>query len=198
MYTGATMNTPVRLLIGVTLAAFAAAAAAHTGHATASLMDGLVHPFGLNHLLAMLAVGVWSVAALPVRQRLFGPLVFMTAMLAGALAGASGLALPMVELGIAASVALFGAMLLAPHALPAPVGLATVAIAASLHGLAHGAELPGGTSFSSYAAGFLMVTALLHAAGLRLGSLMLRLQSWVWRLVGAGLGAAGLLLITRL
>ena len=192
------MSMPVRLLIGATLATFAEAAAAHTGHATASLVDGLVHPFGLDHLLAMLAVGVWSVAALPVRQRLFGPLVFMTAMLAGALAGASGSAIPMMELGIAASVALFGAMLLAPRALPASVGLAIVAAAASLHGLAHGAELPGGTSFSSYSAGFLMVTALLHAAGLGLGSLMLRLQSWVWRLVSAGLGAAGLLLITRL
>lgn len=198
MCTGATMNTPVRLLIGATLAAFAATAAAHTGHATASLMDGLFHPLGLDHLLAMLGVGVWSVAALPVRRRLFGPLVFMSAMLAGALAGASGLALPMVELGIAASVALFGAMLVAPHVLPASFGLAVVAIAASLHGLAHGAELPDAASFSGYAVGFLLATALLHAAGLGLGNLMLRLQSWVWRFAGAGLGAAGLLLIARL
>ncbi|HEX6363908.1 MAG TPA: HupE/UreJ family protein, partial [Albitalea sp.] len=93
--------------------------------------------------LAM-AAGLWSAVALPAGRRLAGPLAFMLALLAGAAAGALAGAPPLVELGIAASVVVFGALLVAPRALPASAGLAWIAVAALLHGLAHGAVARGG------------------------------------------------------
>lgn len=185
----------------VALAALAAgvatSASAHTGHGTHSLMAGLAHPFGLDHLLAMVAVGLWSAAAFRGAQRAYGPIAFLTALVIGALLGAAGLGLPGTELGIALSVSVFGAMLLAADRLPARVGLMTVAAAAFLHGLAHGAELPVGASFGAYAAGFLLMTAALHAAGVGLAALLRDTRALVWRGLGAGLGVAGLLLALR-
>lgn len=186
-----------RLLVGTVLMSLAATAFAHPGHGSSTLFDGLVHPFGLDHLLAMLAVGVWSVAALPAGKRLLGPTLFVAAMLAGACAGAAGLGLPMLELGIAASLAIFGAMLMAPRALPLPLAMLMLAGAAALHGLAHGAEAPSSASFQLYALGFVVTTAALHGLGLGLGQLMARLHVWTWRLAGAGLGLAGLMLMSR-
>ncbi|MBN8488859.1 MAG: HupE/UreJ family protein, partial [Burkholderiales bacterium] len=95
------------------LLAAASTASAHTGHGTHSLMEGLAHPLGADHLLAMLAVGVWSAATLGERTRWVGSGVFVAGLLGGALLGAAGLALPLTEQGIALSVAMFGAMLLA-------------------------------------------------------------------------------------
>ena len=175
----------------------ATAASAHTGHGTHSLMQGLAHPFGLDHLLAMLAVGVWSAVALAGARRWYGPITFLTAMSIGALLGAAGLSLPGTELGVAASVAVFGAMLVAGPRLPQRLGLLAVATAAALHGLAHGAELPAGGSFAAYAAGFLAMTAALHVAGVGLGVALRDARALVWRGLGAGLGAAGLLLMLR-
>ncbi|MBQ0944140.1 HupE/UreJ family protein [Ideonella sp. 4Y16] len=185
-----------KILALVALLAAATAASAHTGHGTHSLMEGLAHPLGADHLLAMLAVGVWSAAASG-RARWAGPGVFLGGLLAGALLGAAGLALPLTERAIALSVAVFGAMLLAGDRLPRQAGLALIAAAATLHGLAHGAELPAGGLFATYAAGFIATTAVLHAAGLGLGEVLRRLHAAAWRLAGASLGLAGLLLLAR-
>jgi urease accessory protein len=184
------------------LAGLAGAAQAHTGHGTHSLMEGLVHPFGLDHLLAMVAVGVWSVSALPQGKAWQGPATFLLALVASAALGAAGVSLPFLEQGVALSVVLFGAMLvLARQPMPAAVGLGLVAAAASLHGLAHGAETPA-TGFAGYAAGFLLTTAALHVggvvAGLGIRRALNERSGWALGGLGALLGASGLVLFGQL
>nr|WP_315493663.1 HupE/UreJ family protein [uncultured Rhodoferax sp.] len=188
-------------LLLIAACAISTGASAHTGHGTHSLMEGLAHPFGADHLLAMLAVGVWSVSALPARQAWQGPATFLLALVLSAVLGASGVTLPYLEHAIALSVVLFGAMLIvAAKPLPKVLGLGLIAAAASLHGLAHGAETPA-TGFAGYAAGFLLTTAALHLGGLGLG---LSIRRWLaarstMALGGLGtvLGVAGVYLFTQ-
>ncbi len=164
-------------------------------------MEGLAHPFGLDHLLVMLAVGIWSVAALPARQAWQGPATFLLALVASAVLGASGVTLPFLEHTIALSMVLFGAMLVvAAKPLPTSVGLGLIAAAASLHGLAHGAETPA-TGFAGYAVGFLLTTAALHLGGVGAG---LAVRRWlaarsgvVLGGLGTALGVAGVYLFTQ-
>jgi urease accessory protein len=177
----------------VALMLAAGAAQAHEGHGAHGLAAGLAHPFaGVDHLLAMIAVGVWSAAALPAAHRLAGPAFFLLALLAGAFIGVQTGAGTFVEAGVALSVALFGALLLARRQLPATASFALVAAAGVLHGVAHGAEWAAGSSFAAYAAGFVLGSALLHAAGLVAGGWLARVPAWVWRAQAAGVGAAGL------
>jgi urease accessory protein len=184
------------------LATLATAAQAHTGHGTHSLMEGLVHPFGTDHLLAMLAVGVWSVSALPQGKAWWGPAAFLAALTTSAALGAAGLSVPYLEHAIALSVVLFGLMLVAAQRrLPAALGLGLVAAAASLHGLAHGAETPA-TGFAGYAVGFLLTTTALHLGGVGAG---LAIRRWLAQRsgmvlggLGTGLGAVGLYLFGQL
>jgi len=143
------------------LALLASAAQAHTGHGTSGLAVGLVHPFGLDHLLAMVAVGLWSVSALPASKAWWGPATFMLSLTVSAAFGAAGVDLPNLEQLIALSVVLFGAMLFFSRAImPTAFGLGAVALMATLHGLAHGSEAPE-AGFAAYAVGFLLTTAAL-------------------------------------
>jgi urease accessory protein len=190
------MKTIRHLSLAAVLALAHAAASAHTGHGTHGLAEDLLHPFRIDHLLAMLAVGMWSAAALPHGRLWWGPTVFMAALAGGAAAAAQGLVLPLVDVAIALSVMIFGAMLMAPRALPAMAGLPAVAVAAALHGLAHGAELPPGASFALYAVGFLLTTALLQALGLAFGQRLLAWSASAWRFLGAAVSVAGLALLT--
>ena len=191
-----------RLTAAALLAGLAGAAQAHTGHGTHSLMEGLVHPFGLDHLLAMVAVGVWSVSALPAGKAWQGPATFLLALVTSAALGAGGVTVPYLEHAISLSVVLFGLMLIvAQRAMPAALGLGLVAAASSLHGLAHGAETPE-TGFAGYAVGFLLTTAALHIGGVGLG---LGIRRWLAERraavlggLGAGVGAAGLYLFGQL
>ena len=184
------------------LAGLAGAAQAHTGHGTHSLMEGLVHPFGLDHLLAMVAVGVWSVSALPRDKAWQGPATFLLALVISAALGAAGVTVPYLEHAISLSVVLFGLMLIvAQRAMPVVLGLGLIAAASSLHGLAHGAETPE-TGFAGYAAGFMLTTAVLHISGVGVG---LAIQRWLAERrgavlggLGAAVGAAGLYLFGQL
>ena len=187
-----------QILLAAALGGASTWASAHTGHDTSTLVQGLAHPFGADHLLAMVAVGLWSASALKGAQRAWGPAAFLLGMTAGALAGIGGLAWAGTELGIALSVLMFGLMLLAGSKLSARWGLAFVAAAASLHGLAHGAEMPVGASVLASAAGFLASTAALHLAGLSLGQALRQARAVVWRLLAVGVSGAGLLLVSRL
>ena len=177
-------------------------ASAHTGHGTQSLMQGLAHPFGADHLLAMLAVGIWSVSALPANKAWQGPAIFMLALVLNAVLGASGFTVPYLEHAIALSITLFGAMLvLATTPVPKALGLGLIAAAASLHGLAHGAETPA-TGFAGYAAGFLLTTAMLHLGGVGIG-LSIRRQlaersATVLGGLGALFGLAGVVLFSQI
>lgn len=194
------MNQASKLLRGAAalgLALAAGTASAHTGHGTESLFQGLAHPLGLDHLLAMVAVGVWSAAAFDGARRWIAPLTFLVAMTAAALLAMAGLSLPFVEHGIALSVLMFGTMLAFAKRVPAAPGLALVAAAAALHGMAHGAELPAGASVAGYALGFLATTAALHAGGVGLGVALRERGAWIWRSGGALLGLAGVVLLAR-
>lgn len=197
---------PVHFAIATALTALPQVAMAHTGHGTSGLFEGLAHPLGLDHLLAMFAVGVWSVAALPLARVWQGPLCFCLAMVVGALLGVAGIGLPFVEQGIALSVVLFGVLLVVASragsvASPAAPGLLLVASAASLHGLAHGAEAPAG-DFTAYALGFMLTTLVLQGAGV---ATALGVRRWLadrdrlaFRGVGLTLGVSGVVLLGQL
>lgn len=192
-----TTKTMLRAAAAAALLLAAGGAAAHPGHGATGLAAGLAHPLGLDHLLAMVAVGLWSAAALAGPRRWLGPLAFLSAMTAGALLAVAGLVLPFVEQGLAASVLVFGALLAFATRVPAAAGLALIAMTASLHGFAHGSELPPGASATAYALGFLASTALLHAGGLGLGATLRERSARLWQAGGALLGLAGLVLLAR-
>lgn len=182
------------LMIGAAL--LASPALAHTGVAhTSGLAAGFTHPLlGADHLLAMLAVGLWSGFALPTRVWR-GAAAFMLAMATGAAFGFAGGVLPAAEAGIAASVVAFGLLALAARptqrrAVTAAT-LAVIALFASFHGYAHAAEASGAAL--PYAAGFLTATGALHLVGIALARTIasrLALQ----RAMGGAIVASGLLL----
>ena len=163
-------------------------ALAHTGieHAV-SFASGFAHPWtGLDHMLAMVAVGLW--AGLNGGRALWAwPAAFVGVMLAGGALGIAGVPLPLVEPGILASVIVLGLLVLAAARLPVALGAALVAVFALLHGHAHGAELPSGAAAATYAAGFALATALLHALGLGIAHLC---RSDRRQLIVRGAGAA--------
>jgi urease accessory protein len=185
------------------LLAFSGLAAAHTGHdagTAAGFAAGFAHPFGgIDHLLAMIAVGLWSAAALPAGRRWTAPALFLGAMAIGAVAAtAATAALPFggsLEVLIAASVLALGTLLaLGARAAPA-AGCALTVSAALLHGAAHGLEMAAGTSFAAYAAGFGAATALLHATGLGAGAWMAAARASLLRHTGVLIALAGLALL---
>ncbi|MDP2680122.1 MAG: HupE/UreJ family protein [Rhodoferax sp.] len=196
-----TQNT-VRGLGLTALGLFAGLAQAHTGHGTSGISEGMAHPFGADHLLAMVAVGIWSVSALPANKAWWGPATFMLSLVASAALGAAGFGVPFLEQMISLSVVLFGAMLvLSRQKMPVALGLGLVAMAASLHGLAHGAETPA-TGFAAYAVGFLATTAALHFGGVSIGqgirTYFAEKSAWVMAGLGTLFGSAGLYLLGQL
>lgn len=182
----------------IRLAALAAlaptAALAHTGlvpHDHSALAAGFLHPFaGLDHLAAMVAVGLWA-AVLGGRAMLAVPASFVALMVVGALLGADGIALPAVEAAIGLSVAALGLAAAARIRVPAAVAAALVGVFAVFHGHAHGAEMPAGDVLA-YGLGFVAATAALHGAGLLIGT---RLGTRVPAMAGEAAAAFGLLLL---
>jgi urease accessory protein len=162
---------------------------AHTGHADGgSLVTGLLHPLlGLDHLLAMLAVGLWA-SRMPGRSRWLLPAAFVAMMAGGSALAWSGLAVPFVEPGIAASVLLLGLALAFSLRAPLPAAVCAVAVFALWHGAAHGQEMPAAAVPQLYAAGFVAATAALHALGVGLGA---RLRPSLLRAAGAMMAAMG-------
>ncbi len=160
----------IATLAAAALLAGAAPAEAHTfGAHGAGLADGIAHPFaGLDHLLAMVAVGLYA-AQSGGRALWLLPLSFVAAMAAGAVLGAVAGSLPAVELGIVGSVLVLGALVAFGRRLAAPLGAAVVGLFASFHGFGHGAEMPAAASALAYGAGFVAATATLHAAGVAAG-----------------------------
>ncbi|MEZ5508240.1 MAG: HupE/UreJ family protein [Gammaproteobacteria bacterium] len=173
-------------------------ALAHTGHGDAhGVLTGLAHPFsGLDHILAMVAVGLW--AAQMGRQALWLlPLVFPAVMALGGAAGMAGWALPGIEVGIALSSVVLGLMVLGKVQLPALAASLLVGVLAVFHGFAHGAELPASTSGLQYAAGFVIGTLVLHLIGAGVGSVHRnKAMEVVLRGLGAGIAAGGALFLS--
>ncbi|EIM29996.1 HupE/UreJ family protein [Microvirga lotononidis] len=144
-------------------------ALAHTGvGSSASFFGGLAHPLtGADHLMAMVAVGLWA-RLLGQRALALLPISFLVAMLAGALAAMTRLALPMVEAGILMSIPVLWAAIAFRVKPPMVIAAALCAVFAFAHGFAHGAELTEGASPTLYSVGFLSATCVLIFSGARI------------------------------
>jgi urease accessory protein len=197
------MNLSPRLL--APLAVFAALptlALAHPGHEGDhdfgwDFSAGLAHPLsGWDHLLAMLAVGLWA-AQLGGRARWLVPASFVALMTAGAALGHAGWQIAGTEQAIAASVLVLGLLVAGAVRLPVIAGMLLVGAFALFHGVAHGAEMPATAAGLSYGAGFVAMTALLHAAGLGAGALAARRASTdrLARIAGGAIACAAVLMV---
>lgn len=177
------MTRHSRLPLALVLAAaLPLTAQAHGADAAlGGLESGLLHPLtGPDHLVAMVAVGLWG-AQLGRPLIVALPLAFPMMMVAGGLLGLADLPLPAVEIGIAGSAVALGLLVALAMRPPAWLAIAIVAAFAIFHGYAHGQELPGAASPISYGLGFVIATGLLHAAGIVIGLMN------DWRPVGPGL-----------
>jgi urease accessory protein len=169
------MNRIARPLAAASLAlvatiALPTIASAHPGHdGTSGFIHGFLHPLGgLDHILAMVAVGLFA-ARLGGRALWLVPASFVITMAAAGIAGMAGLALPYVEAGIALSILVLGAAIALETTMPVAAAMGLVAFFAVFHGHAHGAEMPETMSGLAYGAGFVAATAALHALGIGLG-----------------------------
>jgi len=186
--------TRLILLAATLMAATAGAAQAHTGHELGGAVVGLLHPIGgLDHLLAMVGVGIWAshVATRDRRAVWLVPAAFITVMLLGGALATAGLRLPMVEAGILGSVLLLGVILLAAPTVPVWLPMIAVGLFALFHGHAHGSEMPEATAPLAYAAGFVVATAALHALGVGIGMAARRLGGTLGTRALGGLVALG-------
>ena len=171
-------------------------AQAHPNHGPATgLASGFAHPItGLDHLCAMIAVGLWA-AQRGGRALWAVPLAFVSVMTLGAIAGMSGHTLPYVEQGIAASVLILGILIAAAMRLPLAASVTIVGLFALFHGYAHGAEMPVNISGFTYGIGFIAATAGLHLLGIRLGLTAQKLATEkMVRVCGGIIAACGLYL----
>lgn len=184
------------LAAGPMLLLAAGMALGHPGHEHAQgggFAAGLSHPLlGLDHLLAMLAVGLWSLRqARPLCVA--APLLAVGGMLLGAGLGWAGIALPGVEFGIAMSVLLAGVLIAAMVRVPALLGGAAVVLFMLFHGHAHAAEMPMGASTLAYLAGFSLATLALTLGARLAGSWLMAREQRVLRGLGLAIAAMGAL-----
>lgn len=186
------------LKYGVTLAGIglSGTASAHSGgEAGYSLLSGFAHPLtGVDHLLAMLAVGLWA-GLIGGRARIAFHAAFLGMMLVAGAWGMSGAALAGVEIGIAVSVLVLGLAIALRANPPILAGAAACAIFAIFHGHAHGAELPEAAGGLGYALGFVLATGALHLIGLQAAQLLTARSPLAARLAGGGVALAGLALL---
>jgi urease accessory protein len=196
--TGISSRQGVLAIAGLAAFSAAAPALAHPGvhHVAMSVATGFAHPFsGLDHMLAFAAIGLWS-AQYHGRTAWILPLLFVTTMTLGALAGLAGMRIPGIEAGIAASVAILGLLVAFSIRMPLAASGALVSVFALMHGYAHGVELPQQMSAASYIAGFAIATGLLHLIGFAAASVAGRLAAGgATRLAGIGIAATGAYLL---
>ncbi|MEP3563967.1 MAG: HupE/UreJ family protein [Marinobacter sp.] len=188
------MNRMTKLLMSVGLMLIAGAAAAHPGHGVhthSDFLSGLLHPMlGIDHLLAMAAIGFWSIRQSTAMKN-GAPLFVVGGMILGAVLAWSGLNLSGVETGIAMSVLLAGVLIATMAKLPTVVGGTLVTLFMITHGYAHGAEMTAGASLFSYLAGFVVATLAITFVGRRLGELMLSADNRVTRALGGVVAVVG-------
>ncbi|MBC7799092.1 MAG: HupE/UreJ family protein [Gemmatimonadaceae bacterium] len=162
------MTRLLMLVLALSLVASPASAHIFSGEAT-GFLSGLRHPVsGFDHILAMVAVGLWG-AQLGMPAIWVLPIAFPMVMALGGLLGLLGAPLPGVEIGIALSALVLGAMVLFEVRAPLWVAGTLVAVFAVFHGHAHGAELPPGADGLVYSLGFVIATGLLHGFGVAIG-----------------------------
>lgn len=194
------MHNKREIGVVLTLAAMITVPAAQAhgfGADGAGFLPGLSHPvLGLDHVLAMLAVGLWA-AQQGGRALWRLPLAFAAMMIAGAGLAQAGLALPVVEAGIATSVVVLGLLLTTAARVAPSVSLALVGAFAVFQGYAHVVEMPQIVPALSYGLGLVVTTAVLHLAGVALGSALVLRGASGQRLVhwgGAAIASGGMLL----
>ena len=166
-----TPTISVRVIVVSLLCLISISAFAHDGvhYDTMGFVEGFTHPFsGLDHLLAMMAVGLWVAQNRPSALWVL-PLSFPIMMIAGALLARSGVSLPMAEPGIASSLAVLGLLIAFAVKMPVWLAAAIVSVFGALHGYAHGAKMSPNASIAMAGAGFVLATLLLHGAGLSIG-----------------------------
>jgi urease accessory protein len=179
------------LLVLVLLWAQVASGHPQAGEAK-GFLTGFMHPIsGLDHVLAMIAVGLWG-AQLGAPAIWLLPVAFPMVMAFGGMLGLMGVPLPGTEYGIAASAILLGAAVMFEVRPPLAFAAVLVAIFALFHGHAHGTELPAGESGLLYSIGFVIATGCLHGVGITIGTV----HRWRWgqnllRVAGAGVAMAG-------
>jgi urease accessory protein len=164
--------------------------------AAVGFVTGFLHPIsGLDHVLAMVAVGLWG-AQLGAPAIWLLPVAFPMVMAFGGMLGLMGIPIPGVEYGIAASAILLGAAVMFEIRPPLGLAAALVGLFAICHGHAHGTELPPNQSALLYSMGFVIATGCLHGVGIGIGTV----YQWTWgqklvRVAGAGISAGGLFLM---
>jgi urease accessory protein len=164
----------IAILSAILPSLFLAGAEAHTGVGEAGgFMHGLMHPLsGLDHIMAMVAVGLWA-AQIGGRAVWAVPASFVSVMTLGAVLGVFQVHVPFVEQGIIASVLVLGVLIAAAvKNLPLVISMAIAGLFAIFHGYAHGAEMPVDISGLEYGIGFALSTILLHLGGIGLGVFM--------------------------
>ncbi|WP_417537402.1 HupE/UreJ family protein [Marinomonas sp.] len=186
----------LKMGLAALVAAIPALALAHPGHEhTTSFMTGFMHPMGgLDHLLAMLAIGLWA-ASLGGRALWAVPAAFVGTMLVGGALAVAGVQVPFIEQGIVLSVILMGALLLGAARFSVVTCAGIAGLFAIFHGAAHGLEMPLNANGAEYALGFAAATALLHVVGIGFGAVIARFQApIVTRVTGSVIAIAGLFL----
>jgi urease accessory protein len=192
-----------RAILATALVLMPSLALAHPGipgH-THDLASGFMHPIGgLDHVLAMVAVGLFA-AQLGGRALWLVPASFVAAMAAAGIVGMSGIALPLTETGIALSVIVLGGAIALRLAMPVAAAMALVGFFAIFHGYAHGIETPQTASGLLYGLGFVAATALLHGLGIGIGLLVGRLDAGygrkLVRIAGSAAAVVGVALLAN-
>ncbi len=193
------MKMPRRRFFALVVALVPLVAQAHPGHPGHDLewdfSAGFAHPLtGLDHLLAMVAVGLWA-AQLGGRARWLLPSAFVTVLALGAAFARAGFVLPGVEPMIAASVLALGLLIGTAASLPVYASVALTGLFAFAHGWAHGAEMPATPGVLGYGLGFTAATLLLHLAGLGLGLLIAPRSAQATKYAGWAIASGGVLLL---
>jgi urease accessory protein len=186
-----------RGLIALALLGMSGVAHAHTsGLPHLDFAAGLAHPLGgLDHILAMVAVGLWA-TQLGSRALWLVPLTFVLTTAVGGLLGFLGVTLPYVEVGIAGSVVILGILVTLSSRLPLAFSMALVGLLAIFHGYAHGAEMAAEASAFWYSLGFMLATALLHLTGIGIGLVTRQgIPAQALRFGGAAIAASGVFLL---
>ena len=168
---------------------------AHAGHEinSAGFLAGLTHPLlGLDHIVAMIAIGLWSMSQAP-KFRPWVPLYATLGMLLGAMSAWVGLVIPAMEFVIAMSVVLTGVLVFTLAKFPAPLGASVVVLFLFCHGHAHGSEMPVGIASWAYLAGFLVTTLIITYVARRVGYLLISSEKRLLHMAGVAITALGAL-----
>lgn len=189
-----------RLIVwSILLSVAAGPAVAHKeGGMVGGFVSGLAHPItGWDHVVAMLAVGLWGAFLGPPAIWLL-PMVFPLVMAGGGVLGILGVPIPSAEIGIALSAIVLGSCVLFALRPALWIAASLVGLFAVFHGHAHGTELPSSAEPLAYAAGFVMATGLLHVCGIALGQLTRwRIGHYIVRASGGAIALAGLGFLMR-